>query len=1244
MADEEGLFNKAVSALVDHCTDLLGGFVSERLKSHAEKLTDRLTAWHSAPPEFFDLTIELRRTQLEALHYVRDRHLEVLRATGLGAPDGKAADDHSFNETLSAFLDKRWQWFGDRAIDASALTDSDRADLLRWSVNLVGACADAGTAGRRAASEALMLRTLAAEFGQPIPVRFEQLFRGNANPNSGWHGKWMANLQDRIRKNPELSTQLLLAQGAAALGQIDHLTSLANEILARLPSTETTDLFALPAPDVFGSVIEEKTKDFYGRERLIAEIEAWMRDPRPAEQVMLIHAQLGVGKSALMAELCRRRTAQYPRATVVHFCRWDQEDSLEPAHIVRNIAAQFARNIAAYGAELGRNQALKAVLDEKSALEDPVSAWQRGVVAPLRELRAGDAPGAHETHVVLVDGLDESAERSRTRGGEPLLSLIAKAARGQLPTWLRVVLASRPDQQLFARRSDFRFVDLQDGPASDNHQDLRGYVAQRRDALFERLGAASTRALMDQLQRTPEGLVDEVTAMSDPLFLVAEQVFRFIDSADFTPKALGELLNRARVVPGIDSFLEWSFNERVRRQGYSASDVRDVLGVIAAAHDPLPPEAIAAVLAAGGAAQSVEHVSAILRALSGLVVERHNADDDRPEGCTFAHKYIEEWLDPQSKQSRGEGRPLAGDYAVRRVTSRQRIEAHCLALSQRRSPGKEAGSFAHYFERWGIEHLLDADHVAAAVRLLAELLSQLPQHPPRDGYEDACRTKEARVLERLDQLFRDADAGDGGGAELRSLESRALRQVLQEREYETGKYESVIRALVQFHPLHWPDMRSQLLRKDEDLVFRSDIGVAMAKAWHAARRDSAEQGRLFDDIGTLADAPEGSAQREIAGYAIKHICQRIEPEPWWKAVAPALKPMIERSARSPSPTDRMVAGEALLALAVQGVAVFEWVPADVAGFWQPYWPNLCGDIDAIRVLLSQRAGTAPGSAPALATVLQQHRLADQLAKRLQSDPLLDIGGALCTVKDLSDAIWPQAHQQCGKSVFDAALDPLAGIADEPNGFAFDLVRVLMLHPLWDVTECGANLLADLIKHCRDKPLMSWIDALLDSDVAHWRLRYGAVDAAYTAGRVDGHAKFIQAVLKAGYSDSQSDPYGRVRGICCDDLNAYMKDLDGEQRRALLAPDRPLGALVRHWLETADDVWLLEYLHALMHMLALQRPALPEVANALMPATLAEALRVDAMCPFYELSGDQFLERVEARRRESAEQRSLSSGA
>jgi len=72
--------------------------------------------------------------------------------------------------------------------------------------------------------------------------------------------------------------------------------------------------------------------------------------------------------------------------------------------------------------------------------------------------------------------------------------------------------------------------------------------------------------------------------------------------------------------------------------------------------------------------------------------------------------------------------------------------------------------------------------------------------------------------------------------------------------------------------------------------------------------------------------------------------------------------------------------------------------------------------------------------------------------------------------------------------------------------------------------------------------------------------------------------------------------------------------------------------------------LLEYLHALMHMLALQRPALPEVANALMPATLAEALRVDAMCPFYELSGDQFLERVEARRRESAEQRSLSSGA
>ena len=1235
MSEGEGLLSQAVDALVDQCVGWVAGPLGEAAKRGVEKLADRHRAIHAPPPSFFELSIELRRTQLEALRYVCEQHRQALQASGLRADDAKAVDEYSFSEIVQRYLEKRHS-FGDHALEVSALSDSDRDDLLRWSVNLLGACVGGvGTTQRRARSEALMLETLAKEFGSAVPPRFAQVFRGNAQATGGWHGKWMSNLQDRIRGNEGLSTQLALAQGARALIQLDGLQSLMQQVLARLPAPASPDVFALPKPDSFGKVIEEKTQDFFGRERLIAEIEAWMRDPRPPEQVMLIHAKVGVGKSALMAQLCRRREAQHARATVAHFCRWDQDDSLEPGHIVRNLAAQFARNIPAYGAELGRNPALKALLDEKSAQEDPVSAWRRGVIAPLRDLHPDDAPRDGETHVMLIDGLDESAERSRARGGEPLLNLIAKAARGQLPPWLRVVLASRPNEELFARRSDFRFIDLQEGPTSDNLQDLRGYITQRRDALFERLGEAATRGLLEHLKRTPQGFVDDLVAMSDPLFLVAEQVFRFIDSRDFTPQALGELLDKARVVPGINSFLDWSFRVRVRKQGYSPAETRDVLSVIAAARDPLPLEAVAAVLQAGGVTPSIDHVGAIVRSLSGLVANRRSPDDSQLDGCVFAHKYIEEWLDPDSEQNRAEVRPLAGDYAIERTRARQRIEAHCFALAQRKPPGKDAGAFARYFERWGIEHLLDSAHAGAALRVLAELLSRLNQHQRHDGFEDACRSKEALVLERLDQLFRDVDAGDGDEAELRSLDIRALQQVLQKREYETGKYESVIRALVQFHPLHWPDVRSQLLKKQEDLVFRSDIGVAMAKAWHAARRDRDQQRRLFDEISSLADADEGSAQREIAGYAIKHICQRIEPAPWWEPAAAALQPLIGRYAISASPTDRMVAGEALLALAVQGVPVFDWVKAEVSPFWQPHWPNLRADVDSIRVLLQAKGDSLHEANPALTTVVQQHRLAGQLAKSLQSDPLLDGDSALSAVKDLPEALWPQAHQQCGKSVFDAALDALAGIADKPTGFAFDLVRLLMLHPLWDVTECGANLLADLIKRSRDKPLMSWVDALMESDAAHWRLRYGAVDAAYTAGRVDGYAKFLQVVVKAGYSDRASDPYGRVRGICGDDLNAFIKQLDGERRRALLAPEQPLGALVRHWLESADDIWLIEYLHALMHMIALERPALPEVASALMPDLLAEALRVEAGCPFYELSDDEFLERVEARRAGSA---------
>jgi hypothetical protein len=388
---------------------------------------------------------------------------------------------------------------------------------------------------------------------------------------------------------------------------------------------------------------------------------------------------------------------------------------------------------------------------------------------------------------------------------------------------------------------------------------------------------------------------------------------------------------------------------------------------------------------------------------------------------------------------------------------------------------------------------------------------------------------------------------------------------------------------------------------------------------------------LFLQIMALSTAAEGSPQREIAGYAAKHICQRIDPAPaWWQAVKQDLRKLLASYAASASATDRMVASEALLALAVQGEDVRRWVGPDVTGFWRPSWPNQQADIDAIEVLLAPGGSVAPGASAALGTVVAQQQLARRLGEALSADARFDGDGALKRQSDLRETLWPLSHQQCGKDYIGDALQALHALGERPEGFTFDLVRLLMLHPLWDVGECGSNLLAELVLLSQGR-CMAWVDALMASDEAHWRLRYGAVDAAYTAGMADGYAKFLEVVVIAGKSDAARDPYGRVRGICADDLYAFLKPQDSSSRRALLAPGQPLAGLLRHWLATADDIWLLEYLHALMRLLATGRAQLPEVVNGLMRGDLTPLIPRDLGGPFYDLEPEAFLAAVEAKR-------------
>lgn len=1006
--------------------------------------------------------------------------------------------------------------------------------------------------------------------------------------------------------------------------QIAELSALVREVVQN-NTPQPAPAFEWPQAQSFDAYIELKAQGFHGRERLQQRVHAWLAAAAP--QVMLIMAPFGVGKSALMATLCRTLRAQ-GTPTVVHFCRFDEQDTLQPGKIVRSFAAQLAAAVEPY------REALQASAEAQQALtaadNDARVAWSRGVVDLLMRLPDQQA---FAQHVVLIDGLDESLELHNARqGGEgSLLDLVLLGTAGRLPPWLRVVISSRDVPQLGARIAGFECIRMLDDDPGANRQDIEQFVREHtRDARMQQL-----------LHATADGEVaalDRLVTLCDGKFLLARYVLEEARAPSFDATALERLLQRGREVSGMDAFYEHAFKRRVLHAGsdpalmrtrLDPALIRAVLGQVAVALDPLADQAIAAVLADAGI--GIDAVRAVVDALGGLL----ESDD---AGITFDHFSIEQWLDPSRDEGRRNGRPKAGVYAIDRPASVAALQAHCRRLADTPDPLAAAGPFAGYLALHGVVHLLDSGALPSALSLLVALApkAQRASTASKAQLGASLYRLESATLEAIEARLEAIDEGDDrdGAAQqaLRAMAAPHLARLLQTRAYETGRFRPVIRTLVQFHPDAWPEIHLQLLEHSAaDLVFRDDIGVAYAQAWHSSA--DAPRTQLLADIEAMAADAADESRREIAGYAFKHICQRVHGGAWWSSIAGVIQAQATTLACSAEAVDRMVAGEMLLSLALQGEPVVRWLaePEARAAFWDPYWPNLRCDIAAIHAACGSAAPPEDDAemAAALASCALHDTLAQTLTDRLLDDALFKSAAAPHSLVRLVDAVASMAVQQCDKAALDDTLGALEALVDrdETRELVFDLVRRLMLHPLWDVTESASSLVSDLIERQDRKERWWLIDRLLDCDPAQWRLRYGAVDAAYNAGAVDGYKKFKQALLAVG-----RDAHCRVRGICADDLRAWMLYADTPTRRAVLT-DPAVVSLLQCWLTQADDCWLLEYLHLLLHELH-QRPGDRGLIKALLPAQRSRFLAAaEDGREFYLQDGKEFLARIEDQRRQ-----------
>jgi hypothetical protein len=400
-------------------------------------------------------------------------------------------------------------------------------------------------------------------------------------------------------------------------------------------------------------------------------------------------------------------------------------------------------------------------------------------------------------------------------------------------------------------------------------------------------------------------------------------------------------------------------------------------------------------------------------------------------------------------------------------------------------------------------------------------------------------------------------------------------------------------------------------------VFRHDVGEAYGSTWlHAGPGRQ----QVMDKL--LAMANEGDAyRREIAGYALKEI-YRTQPAVVDRAV-------LTRFAVSPTVSDRMVAGELMLSLAIKGADTSGWI--DSPEFWDPYWPYLRDDInDTLVVQRGPDPGERPGDDDSLLACLQVHRYADALRRRLAEAPFfrdpehrelaLLLGGLKQQLESI-DTLEEHA------TALGRALDEGAG------DLVDDFIRLLMCHPLWNVIEAASSLVATLVT--RNPARKGLIDRLLGTDPAQWRVRYGVVDSSYNIGEVDGYAKFREVLLA-----SADHPHGRVRGLCADDLLGWLRIGDTAQRERIVG-DPEIQRVIRTWVAQADDSWLLEYVYLIVRYVreCIEAGELTFDLARLIPQQISRYLG-DA--DFHRLTHRQALERIEACRR--GERRSDSAGA
>ncbi|XP_060719855.1 protein TANC2 isoform X2 [Tachysurus vachellii] len=361
-------------------------------------------------------------------------------------------------------------------------------------------------------------------------------------------------------------------------------------------------------------------------------------DGLPLTQPQPNHSTLGGGSCPGTPEMRRRQEEAMRRlasqVVAYHYCQADNAYTCLVPEFVHNVAALLCRSpqLNTYRELLLREPHIQSTLSLRSCVQDPLSAFTRGVLEPLDALYKERKMTGDEDFIILIDGLNE-AEFHKPDYGDTIVSFLCKTI-DRFPAWLKLVVTVRTTLQDITKPLPFHHISLdalEENDAID--RDLQAYVLQRVHGSAEIQSNISLNGKMDGAGFAK--LSSHLKALSHGSFLYLKLTFDLIERGYLVLKSSGY-----KVVPvSLAEVYLLQLNMRFPTQS-SFERALPLLNVALASLHPLTDEQIYQAVNAGSLRATLDwdDFRQRMEQLGVFLVKRRDATR------MFVHPSFREWL------------------------------------------------------------------------------------------------------------------------------------------------------------------------------------------------------------------------------------------------------------------------------------------------------------------------------------------------------------------------------------------------------------------------------------------------------------------------------------------------------------------------------------------------------------------------------------------------------------------------